>query len=169
MKSSCIERFSGAGSARSGRGLPKDPLCNRFEKHAMLILPPGLQPGGISVLGRRLLADGGNVTNELAKRKCIPCRGGTPPLKGESLNELFRQLNEGWKVVDDHHLERDFKFPDFRQALAFTNQVGELAETEGHHPDIHLSWGKVRLVLWTHKIGGLSESDFIFAAKVDEL
>jgi 4a-hydroxytetrahydrobiopterin dehydratase len=115
------------------------------------------------------LPDGENVTNELAKRKCIPCRGDTPPLKGESLKELFRQLNDGWKVVDDHHLERELKFPDFRHALAFTNQVGELAETQGHHPDIHLAWGRVKITLWTHKIGGLSESDFIFAAKVDEL
>ena len=72
-------------------------------------------------------------------------------------------------VIDEHHLEKKYKFSNFRQALAFTNQVGELAETEGHHPDIYLAWGKVKLTVWTHKIDGLTESDFIFAAKVDEL
>ena len=109
------------------------------------------------------------MKSELAQKECVPCKGGTPPLKGEELVLLQKQLAEGWRVVNSHHLERDFKFPDFRQALSFTNRVGELAEQQNHHPDIYLAWGKVKLTLWTHKIGGLSENDFVFAAKVDEL
>ncbi len=70
-------------------------------------------------------------------------------------------------MVDEHHLEKEYRFKDFRAALAFTNRVGEVAEAQGHHPDIHLSWGKAKLIIWTHKIDGLTESDFIFAAKTD--
>ncbi len=95
--------------------------------------------------------------------------GGVPPLAGDDLARLARQLDAGWRVVKEHHLEREFKFPDFRHALRFTNRVGELAEAQNHHPDICLAWGKVKLTLWTHKINGLTESDFIFAAKVDQL
>jgi 4a-hydroxytetrahydrobiopterin dehydratase len=80
---------------------------------------------------------------------------------------LHRQLGGGWRVVEEHHLEKEFAFKDFREALAFTNQVGELAEANNHHPDIYLTWGKVRITLWTHKIDGLTESDFVLAAKVD--
>ena len=109
------------------------------------------------------------MANELSKKKCIPCRGGVLPLKGEHLANLHEQLNSNWMVVDEHHLENEYVFNNFRQALAFTNQIGELAEAEGHHPDIYLAWGKVKLRVWTHKIDGLTESDFIFAAKVDEL
>ena len=105
----------------------------------------------------------------LANRDCVPCRGGIPPLKGDALAALVEHLDGGWSVVDEHHLEREYGFKDFRQALDFTNQVGELAETVGHHPDIFLTWGKVKLTIWTHKIDGLSESDFIFAAKADAL
>lgn len=106
--------------------------------------------------------------NKLAQKTCIPCRGGVPPLQGEAVAQLFAELSEGWKVVDDHHLEKEYTFPDFRQALSFTNRVGELAEKEGHHPDIYLAWGKVKLVIWTHKVDGLTESDFILAAKADD-
>lgn len=109
------------------------------------------------------------MTNELSKKQCIPCKGGVPPLKGENLETIHKQLNGNWMVVDEHHLEKEYIFSNFRQALAFTNQVGELAEAEGHHPDIYLAWGKLKLMVWTHKIDGLTESDFIFAAKVDEL
>lgn len=109
------------------------------------------------------------MVNNLAEKRCIPCSGGVPPLKGESLTSLHRQLDAGWQLIDEHHLERNFKFKNFRQALDFTNRVGELAEEQGHHPDIYLSWGKVSLTVWTHKIDGLTESDFIFAAKVDRL
>jgi 4a-hydroxytetrahydrobiopterin dehydratase len=107
--------------------------------------------------------------SDLATKECIPCKGGVPPLKGQELTELLDKLRGGWLVVEEHHLEKEYRFKDFRSALAFTNRVGELAEAQGHHPDIHLSWGKVRLTIWTHKIDGLTESDFIFAAKVDYL
>lgn len=109
------------------------------------------------------------MTNELAKKQCIPCRGGMPPLQGERLEQLHHHIDKGWRIIEGHHLERNIKFKNFRQALDFTNQVGELAEEQGHHPDIHVSWGKVGLKVWTHKIDGLTESDFIFAAKVDRL
>lgn len=109
------------------------------------------------------------MTSELSKKECVPCRGGVPPLKGAALEELHRQVHGDWAVIEEHHLERAFRFKNFRQALDFTNQVGELAEEQGHHPDIQLSWGKVVLTLWTHKIDGLTESDFVFAAKVDQL
>jgi 4a-hydroxytetrahydrobiopterin dehydratase len=106
---------------------------------------------------------------QLSQKQCVPCRGGTPPLQEAEIAQLHRQLDDSWKVVDGHHLKRHFQFENFRQALAFTNRVGELAEEQGHHPDIHLAWGRVGLTLWTHKIDGLTESDFIFAAKVDKL
>jgi len=107
--------------------------------------------------------------SELAKLDCLPCKGGVPPLKGAEIEGLLARLNGGWKVIDEHHLEKEYRFKDFRQALDFTNRVGELAESVGHHPDIYLAWGKVRLTVWTHKIGGLNEADFIFAAKADTL
>lgn len=106
--------------------------------------------------------------SELARKNCVPCRGGVPPLKGDQLTALQLQVN-GWQVVDEHHLVKTFKFHDFRQALVFTNRVGELAEQQGHHPNIALSWGKVEISIWTHKINGLTESDFILAAKIDHL
>ncbi len=106
--------------------------------------------------------------SELADKQCVPCRGGVPPLRGGELERLRRELHPDWRVVDEHHLERELRFPDFRQALDFTNRVGELAEEQGHHPDLHLSWGKVLVQIWTHKIDGLTESDFVFAAKADQ-
>lgn len=106
---------------------------------------------------------------QLASRECIPCKGGVPPLKGPALDELTSRLGHGWKVVDGHHLEKTFKFKDFKQALEFTNKVGALAEAQNHHPDIALSWGKVGLTLWTHTIDGLTESDFVWAAKAESL
>jgi 4a-hydroxytetrahydrobiopterin dehydratase len=109
------------------------------------------------------------LTNELAKKHCIPCRGGVQPLKGLELKSVHENLDGAWQVVDEHHLEKEFTFNDFREALHFTNEVGELAEAEGHHPEIYLSWGKVRVTIWTHKIDGLTESDFILAAKVNEI
>lgn len=105
--------------------------------------------------------------SELAKKECVPCKGEIPPLGEPEVSELLARLGGGWQAVDGHHLEKEYRFKDFRTALAFTNRVGELAEAQGHHPDICLSWGKVRLTIWTHKINGLTESDFIFAAKTD--
>jgi 4a-hydroxytetrahydrobiopterin dehydratase len=105
----------------------------------------------------------------LADRECVPCSGGVPPLEGDELDRLADQLGEGWEVVDGRKLAKRFKLPDFRSALALTNRIGELAEEVGHHPDIQLGWGKVKVVLWTHKIKGLAEADFVMAAKVDRL
>jgi len=106
---------------------------------------------------------------DLSKKKCVPCQGGVPPLKGASLKEFHQQLSKDWKVIDEHHLEREYTFKNFRDALAFTNAIGAIAEEEGHHPDIFLSYGKVKIELWTHKINGLTESDFILAAKIEKL
>lgn len=105
----------------------------------------------------------------LAEKECVPCKGGVPPLRGEELRELQEELGNGWQVIDEHHLEKEFEFDDFAGALAFTNRVGQMAEEQGHHPDIHLTWGKSRIQVWTHKIDGLTESDFVFAAKAQEL
>jgi 4a-hydroxytetrahydrobiopterin dehydratase len=106
--------------------------------------------------------------SSLSSKTCVPCRGGVPPLKGKDLAELHSEIPE-WQVVDEHHITRAFTFPDFRKALDFVNKVGELAEAQGHHPDILLAWGKAQITLWTHKINGLTESDFIMAAKIDEI
>ena len=105
---------------------------------------------------------------ELAERQCVPCRGGVPPLKGDEITKLSGQLT-GWEVVKEHHLRREYKFKDFREALLFVNRVGELAEAQGHHPDICFAWGKAEVMIWTHKIDGLTESDFVLAAKIDRL
>ena len=105
---------------------------------------------------------------ELADKTCVPCRGDVPPLQGAKLEELSRQV-PGWEVVDEHHLSREFRFKNFREALEFVNRVGELAEEQAHHPDIDFGWGRARVTIFTHKIDGLSESDFILAAKVDRL
>ena len=107
--------------------------------------------------------------SSLAAKTCVPCRGGVPALKGGELESLLRLLDEGWKVINEHHLEKNYAFPDFKEALAFTNRVGSLAEEQGHHPDIYLAWGKVVLTIWTHAIDGLTESDFILAAKADQV
>jgi 4a-hydroxytetrahydrobiopterin dehydratase len=106
--------------------------------------------------------------SDLASKTCVPCRGGVPALKGAELESLKKQLT-GWEVVNEHHLHRRYDFPDFVQALAFVNKVGALAEEQGHHPDILLTWGKAEITLWTHKVDGLTESDFIMAAKVDKI
>ena len=106
--------------------------------------------------------------SSLADKTCVPCRGGTPPLKGSELHALSHQL-PNWQVIDEHHITRSFTFPDFKQALDFVNRVGVVAEEQGHHPDILLAWGKAEITLWTHKIDGLTESDFIMAAKIDAL
>jgi len=107
--------------------------------------------------------------NLLAQKECVPCKGGVPPLKGEALDQLIRTLGRDWAVINGHHLEKRFTFPDFQSALDFTVKAGAIAEREGHHPDIYLAWGKVGVTIWTHKIDGLTESDFVLAAKVETL
>jgi len=107
--------------------------------------------------------------SELAAKECVPCQGGVPPLKGKALKTLHAAVNNGWQLVRHHHLEKEYRFSNFREALDFTNRVGELAERQNHHPDIYLAWGKVKVTIWTHKVDGLTESDFFFAAKTDLL
>ncbi len=107
--------------------------------------------------------------SELAKQQCVPCGGGVPPLSGAELAGFRTKLGGDWNVVEQHHLEKIYKFDDFRQALDFTIKVGEMAEEQDHHPDIYLTWGRVKVTIWTHKIDGLTESDFVFAAKADAL
>src|SRR5688572_26598416 len=109
---------------------------------------------------------------KLNQRVCIACKGDVPPLAGEKLEWWVNKLNSettGWQVIDGHHLYKEFKFPDFKTALEFVNKIGALAEEQGHHPDIELSWGRVGIKLFTHKINGLFDSDFIFAAHIDQL
>ena len=106
---------------------------------------------------------------DLTLERCIPCSLDTPPMKGDILYELLDTLHPQWLLVEETHIERQFKFHDFAEALTFVNKIGELAEAEGHHPDIQLSWGKVKVVLITHKIAGLSRNDFVVASKIDNL
>ena len=120
-----------------------------------------------ALVGNVLLERSVAMVSTLAEKKCKPCQGGEDPLKGDALKELQKQLGGDWEVVDEHHLEKTYEFEDFKQALAFTNRVGQVAEKQGHHPDVYLTWGKVELKIWTHKIDGLTESDFVFAAKAD--
>lgn len=101
----------------------------------------------------------------LADQQCIPCRGGVPPLSEKRANELLAELGGGWVLDDEGHLSREFEFRNFVDALGFANRVGEIAEEQSHHPDLHVSWGSCRVVIWTHKIDGLTESDFFLAAK----
>jgi 4a-hydroxytetrahydrobiopterin dehydratase len=112
--------------------------------------------------------DKGMESNALTAKECVPCKGGVPPLKGDPLKALHARLGKHWQLVNEHHLEKEYRFRDFREALGFTNRVGELAERQNHHPDIYLAWGKVKITIWTHKIDGLTESDFVFAAKTDQ-
>ena len=107
-------------------------------------------------------------TESLAQKHCVPCKCGTPALKGAALQSLASEVPQ-WTVVHEHQLERVLKFPDFVTALAFVNKIGEIAEAEGHHPDLELGWGRVAVKIYTHKVDGLSESDFILAAKIDAL
>jgi 4a-hydroxytetrahydrobiopterin dehydratase len=107
----------------------------------------------------------------LGEMKCEPCHGGMPPLTDAEINQYYTQL-QSWSVVEKDgikRLEKSFKFKDFAEALAFTNRVGEIAEKQGHHPDILTEWGKVTISWWTHKINGLHRNDFIMAAKTDAL
>ena len=104
----------------------------------------------------------------LSEKECVPCRGGAPPLAAAEIERLLPEIPD-WKVIGNHHLSRNYQFPDFRAALDFVNRVGDIAETEGHHPDISFGWGRAELTILTHAIDGLTESDFILAAKIDRL
>ncbi len=103
---------------------------------------------------------------QLAQKECVPCKGGVPPLPKDKTDELLREL-DGWSIEQEYHLTKTFRLPDFAAALEFVNRVGAIAEQQNHHPDVYLAWGIVRLEVWTHKIKGLTESDFIYAAKTD--
>lgn len=107
--------------------------------------------------------------SDLLSKQCIPCSIGAIPLNEDDIKDFMQDLKEGWKVLDNIKIQKTYKFKDFKEALDFTNKVGSLAEEQGHHPDIALSWGKVVITLWTHKIKGLNENDFIMAAKIDEI
>jgi 4a-hydroxytetrahydrobiopterin dehydratase len=105
----------------------------------------------------------------LSEQECIPCKGGIPPLTEQERGPLLEMLGGGWEVVDGHHLHKNYTFDDFAKALAFTNLIGAIAEQQWHHPDILLKWGSVGVDIWTHKIDGLVESDFVLAAKFDDV
>jgi 4a-hydroxytetrahydrobiopterin dehydratase len=107
-------------------------------------------------------------SDDLSSKECVPCRGGVAPLNADERAPLLKQLPE-WDVVDGHHLLRDYKFEDFQKALSFTNEAGRIAEEQGHHPEITVGWGHAEVAIWTHKINGLTESDFILAAKLDKI
>jgi 4a-hydroxytetrahydrobiopterin dehydratase len=106
--------------------------------------------------------------SELAARSCVPCSGGIPPLGAARISEYLGAV-PGWQVVQHHHLEREYRFADFAQALAAANRIGKLADEQGHHPDLHVAWGRLGVRIWTHKVDGLTESDFILAAKIDRV
>ena len=105
---------------------------------------------------------------KLAEEKCQPCESGGKPLEGKELSRLESELGSGWKVVNGHHLEKLFKFKNFVEALDFTNRIGAIAEEVGHHPDIYLTWGMVRVEIFTHTVNGLTKNDFILAAKFEQ-
>ena len=108
------------------------------------------------------------ATSDLAKKSCVPCKGGVPPLKGDDLAQLHEELGGDWQLVDEHHLEKTYTYSNWAEAMAFANKVSDIAEAQDHHPDLLVGWGKVKVTIWTHKIDGLTESDFVFAAKVEE-
>jgi len=107
------------------------------------------------------------MASDLASKTCVPCRGGVPPLSMDVASRLMEQL-DGWQF-EQGHLAKSYHFPDFAGALEFVNKIGAISEQQGHHPDVYMTWGKVSLEIWTHKIDGLTESDFILAAKFDEV
>jgi len=111
----------------------------------------------------------GQTPGSLAQRQCVPCRGGVPPLNLARVQELRAQISSDWHVVDQHHLLREIRRKNFREALRLANAIGEIAESQRHHPDLTVSWGKLTVTLFTHAIDGLHENDFILAARIDEL
>jgi len=109
------------------------------------------------------------VKKQLADIACVPCRGGVPPLTPEQIAPLIAQLDNDWRVEADRKLVKHYRFKNFVQAVDFVNRIVPVAEAEGHHPDLYVAWGKVDVFLWTHKIDGLTESDFYMAAKIDRV
>jgi len=108
------------------------------------------------------------MAGALAAKECVPCKGGVEPLKGDGLTRLQAELGNDWQVVDEHHLEKDYKFKNWAEAMDFANKISDIAEEQNHHPDLQIGYGQVKVQIFTHKIGGLTESDFVFAAKVEE-
>ncbi len=104
----------------------------------------------------------------LAEKNCVPCRGGVSPLTSSEIAPLFRELRN-WVCNEDRRLVKSYKFDDFKSAMELANKIAIIAESEGHHPDLLVRWGELRIDLWTHKVDGLTESDFILAAKIDQL
>jgi 4a-hydroxytetrahydrobiopterin dehydratase len=107
------------------------------------------------------------MRNSLINKACIPCRGGDTPLAHEDCLKLLNELKDGWRINDKDHLYKEYQFDNFMGALSFANKIGNLAEKEGHHPNLVIAWGKCAVEIWTHKINGLTESDFILAAKIE--
>ncbi|MCS5532276.1 MAG: 4a-hydroxytetrahydrobiopterin dehydratase [Candidatus Poseidoniales archaeon] len=107
--------------------------------------------------------------SDLARKECIPCKGGVPPMGVEEAGAMLVQVNSDWELIDEHHLERVWSFENFESALEFVNTAGAICEEQGHHADFELGWGRVKAMIWTHKINGLTESDFVLAAKFDEI
>ncbi|OGY99319.1 MAG: hypothetical protein A2945_05130 [Candidatus Liptonbacteria bacterium RIFCSPLOWO2_01_FULL_52_25] len=105
---------------------------------------------------------------DLTQKHCVPCEGGTPPLSAKEVEKYHTSVPD-WKVLDSRKITKEFKFKDFKGAMVFVNKIAEIAEAEGHHPDLIISYNRVRIELWTHAVAGLSENDFILAAKIDAL
>lgn len=105
---------------------------------------------------------------DLTERHCVSFTGDEDPLDADDVQRLLERLGKGWTVVENHHIEKEYSLGDFREALEFVNEIGEIAEEEDHHPDLELGWGRVAVQLRTHKIDGLSVNDFILAARADE-
>jgi 4a-hydroxytetrahydrobiopterin dehydratase len=106
---------------------------------------------------------------DLSKKKCIPCEGGIPPLTGNEITEYKKQISADWIVIDNNKITKEFYFVSYRQTMDFINKVADIAEEEGHHPVLHIYFGRAVAELWTHSINGLSENDFILAAKIDKI
>jgi 4a-hydroxytetrahydrobiopterin dehydratase len=109
-----------------------------------------------------------NDEKDLAEMECVPCKGGVPALRGPELERLQSRLGNDWQVVDEHHLSKSYRFKDYASTLAFVNGLAEVAEQQGHHPNISFTYGRADVTIWTHKIDGLTESDFVLAAKADK-
>ena len=104
----------------------------------------------------------------LKDKECIPCRGGVPPLTEREIEPFIKELAD-WQVIEGKKIRKEIKFDDFAQSMEMANRIAELAEREGHHPDLLVRWGELVIEIWTHKVDGLTESDFILAAKIDDL